>query len=139
MLVTESIHKRDLLSANYQRKSSKESTYSFWGKSMFLWTLALFPDRLFQGLSHRTYPGKDEMQRAWAARKGPYRLMKSVFFAYRWTLMFGVVPRVCLGVFTFCQPFLINATVNYMNGDNRPTLSNAVRDSLELMFWFTWV
>ncbi|KAJ5626822.1 ATP-binding cassette transporter [Penicillium herquei] len=127
MSVTESIHKRDFLGANYQRKSSKESTYGFWGKSMFLWTLALFQTGYSKALVIEDIPEvdadqqaqhtEDELQRAWAARKGPYRLMKSVFFAYRWTLMFGAVPRVCLGVFTFSQPFLINATVNYMNED----------------------
>lgn len=31
-----------------------------------------------------------------------------------WPLVSGIGPRLCVTVFTFCQPFLINATVNFM-------------------------
>ncbi|KAJ5716375.1 hypothetical protein N7493_008286 [Penicillium malachiteum] len=94
---------------------------------MFLWTLALFQTGYSKALVIEDIPEVDVdqqsqhteegLQKAWASRKGSHQLMKSVFFAYRWTLIFSVVPRIYLGVFTFCQPFLINATVNYMNED----------------------
>ncbi|KAJ6007677.1 hypothetical protein N7540_011653 [Penicillium herquei] len=127
MVVAESIHKRNFLSSNDQRKSTKEATYGFWGKSLFFWTLSLFQTGYSKALTIDDIPEVDvdqqarqteeKLQMAWTARKGRHRLMKSVFSAYRWTLIFGVVPRLFLAVFTFCQPFLINATVNYMNED----------------------
>ncbi|KAJ6002428.1 hypothetical protein N7451_004975 [Penicillium sp. IBT 35674x] len=127
MLVAESIHKRNFLNPNYQTKSTKEATYGFWGQSLFLWTLALFQTGYSKVLTIEDVPEVDvnqqaqrteeELQIAWTATKGRHRLMRSVFSAYRWTLVLGVVPRLCLAVFTFCQPFLINATVNYMNED----------------------
>ncbi|KAJ5949963.1 ATP-binding cassette transporter [Penicillium verhagenii] len=127
MLVAESIHKLNFLNPNHQRKSAREATYGFWGQSLFLWTLALFQTGYSKALTIEDIPEVDVdqqaqrteevLQIAWTATKGRHRLMKSVFSAYRWTLVFGVVPRLCLAVFTFCQPFLINTTVNYMNED----------------------
>ncbi|KAJ5737499.1 uncharacterized protein N7483_002624 [Penicillium malachiteum] len=127
ILVAESIHKQNFLSPNDQSKSTKEATYGFWGKSMLLWTLTLFQTGYSKTLTIEDIPEVDvdqqaqqteeELQIAWTATKGRHRLMKSVFSAYRWTLIFGVVSRLCLAVFTFCQPFLINATVNYMNNE----------------------
>ncbi|KAJ5928177.1 ATP-binding cassette transporter [Penicillium verhagenii] len=127
MLVAESIHKLNLLNPNHQRKSAKEASYGFWGQSLFLWTLALFQTGYSKALTIEDIPEVDVdqqaqrteevLQIAWKATKGRHRLMKSVFSAYRWALIFGVVPRLCLAVFTFCQPFLISATVNYMNED----------------------
>lgn len=127
MLVAESFHKRNFLNPIYQRKSTKEAIYGFWGQSLFLWTLALFQTGYSKPLTIEDIPEVDvdqqaqrteeALQIAWKARKGRHRLMRSAFSAYRWTLVFGVVPRLCLAVFTFCQPFLINATVNYMDED----------------------
>ncbi|KAL1869218.1 hypothetical protein Plec18167_007884 [Paecilomyces lecythidis] len=62
---------------------------------------------------------RDKLDEAWKQSKGRYRLIKAVFRAYLWPALSGIVPRLMLSGFTFCQPFLITSTVEYFNGDSR--------------------
>ncbi|KAJ5627096.1 hypothetical protein N7528_004523 [Penicillium herquei] len=58
-----------------------------------------------------------KLQAFWEKSKGTHRLMKAVFRAYLLPALSGVIPRLMLCGFTFCQPFLITSTVDYFSGD----------------------
>ncbi|KAI3011010.1 hypothetical protein CBS147346_1211 [Aspergillus niger] len=60
---------------------------------------------------------QEELEKAWGARTGKHRLLRSTFYAYRRTFLSGFVPRICLAAFSFCQPFLITATIDYVQND----------------------
>ncbi|KAJ5765749.1 hypothetical protein N7520_005308 [Penicillium odoratum] len=65
-------------------------------------------------------PARDKLDQAWVQVKGKHRLMKAVFRAYLGSTVSGIFPRLILGGFTFCQPFLITATVDYFTGEAEP-------------------
>ncbi|KAJ5354982.1 uncharacterized protein N7496_012194 [Penicillium cataractarum] len=134
VLCIESIHKTQVLRLAYQQ-SSKEYTSSFWVRSFFIWVLPLFQsgfssilalhdmpevDRTLQGQS-----AENRLHQAWAksqkARK--YKLVRATFRAYLWPFVSAVVPRLCLTAFTFCQPFLISATLDFIS--DTPTSENS--------------
>ncbi|KAJ5716095.1 hypothetical protein N7493_008006 [Penicillium malachiteum] len=58
-----------------------------------------------------------KLQKFWEKSKGTHRLMKAVFCAYLLLALSGVLPRLMLCGFTFCQPGLITSTVDYFSGD----------------------
>jgi hypothetical protein len=55
-----------------------------------------------------------KLQSAWEVTKNNRRLLRATFRAYIWPCLSGILPRLCLTAFTFCQPFLITATVDFM-------------------------
>ncbi|KAJ5592008.1 uncharacterized protein N7459_002377 [Penicillium hispanicum] len=124
--VLESIHKTRLVHLVY-RESSKESTASFWIRSFFIWVLPLFHSGFSTVLSIHDMPEVDralqgksaerKLQLAWSKdtyyRK--HRLVQVTFRAYFRPFVSAIFPRLCLSVFTFCQPFLISATLGFLN------------------------
>lgn len=46
--------------------------------------------------------------------QGNRRLLRATFRAYLWPYLSGIIPRLALSAFTFCQPFLITATVDFL-------------------------
>ena len=48
-----------------------------------------------------------------SARK--HRLLQVALRAYLWPYLSAILPRLCLSAFTFCQPFLISATLEFLN------------------------
>jgi hypothetical protein len=122
-LLLESVIKTNLLRPVY-RSLTKEQLIGFWGRSFFVWVLPIFHlgyskvfevedlpevDQALQG-----YSAEKKLGASWHQTKGPRRLLKATLDAYMWPLVSGIGPRLCVTVFTFCQPFLINATVNFM-------------------------
>lgn len=122
-LLLESVIKTNLLRPVY-RSLTKEQLIGFWGRSFFVWVLPIFRlgysqvfevedlpevDQALQG-----YSAEKKLGASWHQTKGPRRLLKATLDAYMWPLVSGIGPRLCVTVFTFCQPFLINATVNFM-------------------------
>lgn len=47
-------------------------------------------------------------------KTGNWALMKCTFLAYKWQFLAGVLPRLLFTGFTFAQPFLINAVVDFV-------------------------
>lgn len=122
-LLLESVIKTKLLRPVY-RSLSKEQLIGFWGRSFFVWVLPIFRlgyskifdvedlpdvDQALQGHS-----AEKRLDASWQQTRGRHRLLKATVVAYMWPLVSGIGPRLCVTVFTFCQPFLINATVNFM-------------------------
>lgn len=46
-------------------------------------------------------------------RRSRYSLLRACFRAYLFSFLAPIIPRLCLTVFTFSQPFLINKTVKF--------------------------
>lgn len=122
-LLLESVIKTKLLRPVY-RSLTREQLIGFWGRSFFVWVLPIFRlgyskifnvedlpdvDQALQG-----YPAEKRLNASWQRTTGRRRLLKATVDAYLLPLLSGIGPRLCVTVFTFCQPFLINATVNFM-------------------------
>lgn len=127
----ESIGKRRFLRPTYQSMTMEEET-GFWGRSFFTWLLPFFQVGYSRVMQIRDMPEVDadlagdkagaSLEAAWARRKGQrhHALLRASFRAYRGTLALGVVTRLCLIAFTFCQPFLITATIRFMQRPRTP-------------------
>ncbi|KAL7658032.1 hypothetical protein ACMYSQ_004173 [Aspergillus niger] len=126
VLISESIHKPRFLRLIYQ-KTTREGILGFWGQSFFIWVLPVLQNGYSKVLGIDDIPEMDadqqvqltqeELEKAWGARTGKHRLLRSTFYAYRRTFLSGFVPRICLAAFSFCQPFLITATIDYVQND----------------------
>ncbi|GMG05073.1 unnamed protein product [Aspergillus oryzae] len=57
----------------------------------------------------------EKLQKAWEKSRGKHRLVRATFAAYQFSCLSAILPRLALSAFTFAQPFLITATVNYIN------------------------
>lgn len=123
MLFVESARKTKILRPLYQGVT-KEQICGFWGRSFFIWVLPFFQAGYSKVLQIQDLPEVDDdlqgqdagekLQAAWKTAKSRHGLLRATFRAYRWPFLSGVVPRLVLSAFTFCQPFLITATVDYM-------------------------
>lgn len=65
-------------------------------------------------------PGARVGANAWIAdHRQSHSLLRASFVSHRWPFLSAVVPRLCLTAFTFTQPFLIAATIRYVE-ESRP-------------------
>ncbi|KAJ5641399.1 hypothetical protein N7490_005399 [Penicillium lividum] len=122
----ESTRKVKTLRPSYQHVNV-EQVSGFWARSVFLWVVPFIRTGYSTILSVENMPSVDEslqgdtardkLEETWVQVKGKHRLMKAVFRAYLGSTISGIFPRLILGGFTFCQPFLITSTVDYFTGD----------------------
>ena len=120
----ESLKKTRFLRPSYRGISLEEMT-GFWGKSFFIWVLPLFQAGYSKLLQLDDIPKVDtdlqeqstwtDLNRSWNSIQGRHRLLRAAFFANHWPVLSAVMPRLALAAFTFCQPFLVNASVLYLN------------------------
>ncbi|KAI3543901.1 ABC transporter [Colletotrichum filicis] len=127
----ESIGKKRFLRTEYRALTKEEET-GFWGRSFFTWLMPFFRLSYSRVIHIRDMPEVDKdlagdragasLEAAWSKRKGQkyHPLIRSGFYAYRGTLFAGVITRLFLTAFTFCQPFLITATVKFMQTPKTP-------------------
>ncbi|PWY82697.1 ATP-binding cassette transporter [Aspergillus eucalypticola CBS 122712] len=126
ILISESTHKFRFLRPMYQKRT-EEGALGFWCQSFFIWVLPVLQNGYSKVLGIDDIPEMDadqraqstqqELEKAWAARTSNHRLLRSTFYAYRRTFLSAIVPRLCLSAFSFCQPFLITATIDYIQND----------------------
>lgn len=112
----------------YRTAATAEETTGFWGRGLFTWVLPFLGQGYRRVLAIGDVPRVDselEEERAWGALEaawrrrsegggGRYRLMRAVWEANVGGVGGAVMPRIALGAFGFCQPFLIEAAVKYM-------------------------
>ncbi|KAI8290986.1 ABC transporter [Colletotrichum sp. SAR11_57] len=127
----ESNGKKKFLQPTYQALTKEEET-GFWGRSFFTWLLPFFRLGYSRVIHISDMPEVDAdltgetagraLELSWAARKGQkhHALLRASCRAYRGTIFLGVVTRLFLTAFTFCQPFLITATVTFMQTPKTP-------------------
>jgi hypothetical protein len=47
-------------------------------------------------------------------KPGKHALLVTTAKSFRWSILAGVFPRLCVTGFTYSQPFLINTLINYI-------------------------
>ncbi|KAJ5917233.1 ABC transporter integral membrane type 1 [Penicillium verhagenii] len=122
--VLESARKINIVQPQYQ-SLPVEIFHGFWGRNLFVWVLPLFRDGYTSIISLNDLPDVDStllgdraeerLSQAWLKSHGKYRLIKATFRAYYRPLLSAIIPRILLAGFTFCQPFLLSATINWMS------------------------
>ncbi|QPC67918.1 hypothetical protein HYE67_010149 [Fusarium culmorum] len=128
MLSAETIEKRGFLRPEYRELPSEVTSgvFSHW---FFSWQLPLFRvgyshdleiESLFPLEKHfKSSYLQTLLQTAWAKapKKGDYDLLLVVFKTLKRPILFIIFPRLCFIGFTFCQPFLISATLSWAEKD----------------------
>ncbi|TWU72314.1 hypothetical protein ED733_000129 [Metarhizium rileyi] len=119
--IVESIHKTKLLRPPY-KQLTKEQRTGFWGQSLFIWVLPFFSTGYSKTLELNDVPKPDtaleakdtleRLEKAWAKTSGRHRLLRATLSAYLWPFLSAIIPRLALSCFSFCQPFLIEASVS---------------------------
>ncbi|EXL40888.1 hypothetical protein FOCG_16654 [Fusarium oxysporum f. sp. radicis-lycopersici 26381] len=129
MLAVEAIEKRRFLRPQY-RALPPEVTGSVLSHWFFSWQIPLFRAGYSKHLEIETlFPLEKHfkslylqqlLQTAWAkaSRKGSHVLMLTVLRTLKWPTMSIIFPRLCFIGFTFCQPFLISATLEWAENDS---------------------
>ncbi|ETS77362.1 hypothetical protein PFICI_11236 [Pestalotiopsis fici W106-1] len=121
----ESARKTQSLLYPPEKDVSPEGFTGIWSRGLFAWTLPFlrlgFSDVL--QLSQIPQVGSDlraestltTLRGPWQIHQGNYRLIRAVFSSNKWLFLSAVPPRLSLSAFMFCQPFLIEASVSYLN------------------------
>ncbi|PYI04583.1 multidrug resistance-associated protein [Aspergillus sclerotiicarbonarius CBS 121057] len=127
--VLESARKTVILRPLYKHVAV-EQIHGFWGRNFFLWLFPVFRNAYTNVIGVDDLPDIDSKLRAdyaearllqaWQKTRGKYRLIKATFRAYYGPFLSAVIPRALVAVFTFCQPFLISATIDYMSAPSTP-------------------
>ncbi|KAE8353805.1 P-loop containing nucleoside triphosphate hydrolase protein [Aspergillus coremiiformis] len=128
-LCVESVQKARILRLESYRPT-KEQICGFWMRSLFIWLLSFFRVGYAHVLQMTDIPDVDndlrgqmtgeKLQNAWKNSRGRHRLLRATFAAYRFSCLSAIVPRLALSAFTFAQPFLITATVDYIGNQSSP-------------------
>ncbi|KAE8453304.1 hypothetical protein EG329_011371 [Mollisiaceae sp. DMI_Dod_QoI] len=129
MLLCELIEKRRYLEASL-RDLPREATSGFASVSIFWWLNRVL--RVGAGkimgikdldeldTEFRSATLQDSLQSSWLAvdQSKPHALLIATATTYRWSLLAGVFPRLCVTGFTYAQPFLINTLINYLESSD---------------------
>lgn len=129
VLLTEAVEKRGILLAPY-RDLPPEQTSGIYNRSVFWWLNPLLRigfgknmrvDDLYD-LDHALSSKhvRDLFTRRWAMTQdhGRFTLIGMSLKILKWPLIIAGFPRLLLGAIRFAQPFLITATINYVNNRN---------------------
>ncbi|KGO51314.1 ABC transporter, integral membrane type 1 [Penicillium expansum] len=122
--ILESARKVNFIQPLY-RNVAVEKVHGFWGRNLFVWVLPLFQNAYKTIISLDDLPDVDStllgqyaearLAQTWLNAHGKYRLIKATLRAYCRPLLSAIVPRILLAGFTFCQPFLLSATIEWMS------------------------
>jgi ATP-binding cassette subfamily C (CFTR/MRP) protein 1 len=123
VLCVECTRKTRYLRSGYSNLA-KEQTSGLWDRSFFTWVFPIFQIGFSKILQNNDVPDIDEtllgkiagekLQAAWKISVGPHQLLKATLRAFLWSWISAVVPRLIMSGFTFAQPFLISATVDFI-------------------------
>lgn len=128
MLAVEAIEKCGFLRPQY-RALPPEVTSGIFSRWAFWWQLPLFSagyskkleiETLFPLEKHfKSSYLQHQLQTRWAksSREGGYALLLAVLNTLKWHILSIVFPRLVFAAFTFCQPLLISATIEWAETD----------------------
>ncbi|KAK0634859.1 putative ATP-binding cassette transporter [Bombardia bombarda] len=126
IVLVESTPKTRYLHPRYKTTATAEQTTGFWSRSFYFWTLPFFQTGYATVLQLGDIPRVDvdleeestwtRLDEAWR-REGPgkHRLLRATLRANAGAVFAAVPYRLALSAFSFCQPFLIGASVSYLN------------------------
>ncbi|RAL16194.1 ABC transporter [Aspergillus homomorphus CBS 101889] len=126
-LVLESIEKASILVHTTAKPATPEPFSGFWKLATFAWLAGTFRQGYYKVLSVHDLPDLDpqlssevvgkQLELAWSRtgnKNAKYALLRTSMRAYLSPLLAAVLPRLMLTGFTFCQPFLVDATVTWV-------------------------
>ncbi|KAF6834852.1 ABC transporter [Colletotrichum musicola] len=108
------------------KHSTPEQCSGFWARTCFFWLAQTFSVGYRKVISLSDLPDLDSSLESRVLHKGlatawdkyDHRrhrsLLRACFRSYLIPFLAPVIPRLCLTVFTFAQPFLINTTVTFV-------------------------
>jgi ATP-binding cassette subfamily C (CFTR/MRP) protein 1 len=124
-LFTESASKANIVRSSYH--ITKEQLCNLWGRSFFTWLFPFFQLGYSKIITLDDIPSvddeltgevsQDKLQASWKVTQGKHRLLKACLHAFLRSFLSGIPPRLALLGFTFAQPFLITATIDYMSSE----------------------
>lgn len=94
-----------------------EQRCDFWTRALFAWTWTTFRRGFSAVLDLDELPQVDKALQGHDAVRRLRDAHGAVFWAFRTSFLSAVVPRLCVSAFTFCQPFLITAAVQFLTKD----------------------
>ncbi|KAH6604280.1 hypothetical protein Trco_007726 [Trichoderma cornu-damae] len=124
-LMLESIEESKRLS-----QGSPEEFSGIWARTSFTWLIPLLKMGYAKVLSQDDLPNLDSRLQSRVLRrqlvttwskydpKARHSLLKACFRTHLSTLPSAVLPRICLTIFTFAQPFLVDATIRFVESEN---------------------
>ncbi|KAJ5714937.1 ABC transporter integral membrane type 1 [Penicillium malachiteum] len=130
------IPKRKILVPNAEKPKTPEPFSGIWKRASFLWLAATFRRGYVKVMSVHDLPELDpklnsqvvarELQDSWSQvrdKSAKYALLRACFQAYLTPFLSGVLPRLLVSGFTFCQPFLMNSMVSWTEDSDAPMYS----------------
>ncbi|KAH1934205.1 hypothetical protein KXV48_005163 [Aspergillus fumigatus] len=128
---------------------TQETKSGVWDRTFFIWLLPVFR-RGFRGLlTIDNLAGVDaELQAdvlyfklSGSLKKydmtRPHALLQATFHAFASSFLAGILPRLVLLALTFAQPFLVTATISYVENQgahNRPAIGKALIGAFALVY-----
>ncbi|RDW93046.1 ABC transporter, integral membrane type 1 [Aspergillus mulundensis] len=124
--ILESTGKASSLVAVEKPPATPEPFSGLWKLASFAWLAGTFRRGYTKVLSVDDLPELDpqldsgvvgeRLERAWARadKTSKHALLRTCLHAYSTPLLSAIIPRLLVTGFTFCQPFLINATVSWV-------------------------
>ncbi|KAK1624485.1 ABC transporter [Colletotrichum phormii] len=115
---------------NDDKHATPEQSSGFWARTCFWWLARTFHLGYTKVISLSDLPGLDpsiksqrlhtRLAKVWDKYDHEQRhsLLQACFRSYLGPFLSPILPRLCLSVFTFAQPFLINTTVTYVAETN---------------------
>ncbi|KJZ74889.1 hypothetical protein HIM_05798 [Hirsutella minnesotensis 3608] len=113
-----------------QQQCAPEQFCGLWKRTIFSWLLVVFRLGSSKVLAINDVPPLDTHLRSSVLRKQltstwviyeqlkRHSLLRASFRAYLGSFCLTVIPRLCLTVFTFSQPLLINNTISWVTQDS---------------------
>ncbi|CAI7588489.1 unnamed protein product [Penicillium discolor] len=130
-LVFESSEKESIVTPETEKPATPEPFSGFWKQASFAWLARTFRLGYSKVISVDDLPDLDprldtevvahKVQSVWSKQENKskkYALLVACFRAYYAPFISAVIPRLFLSGFTFCQPFLINATVSWVGNSD---------------------
>ncbi|KAK1597503.1 ABC transporter [Colletotrichum navitas] len=108
------------------KQATPEQSSGFWARTLFTWLARTFYSGYSRVISPGDLPGLDpslesralheDLAVAWDKYDHQSRrsLLRACLRSYLGSFLSPVLPRLCLTIFTFTQPFLINTTVSFV-------------------------
>ncbi|KAJ5718166.1 ABC transporter integral membrane type 1 [Penicillium malachiteum] len=135
-LFLESKEKRKILVPNVENPKTPEPYSGIWKRASFLWLAATFRRGYVKVMSVHDLPELDsklnsqvvsqELHDSWKQvrdKSARHALLGACFKAYFAPFLSGVLPRLLVSGFTFCQPFLMNSMVSWTEDSDAPMYS----------------
>lgn len=132
--ILESCGRRLCSAGSSNVKCLREEALGFWARGLFVWILPTLRQGYSSILEVSDLPelapslsgdgARIRLKKAWGYCRPRYRLMKAIFVAYAREILTCIPPRLILGGFTFCQPFLIQAAIKLSEQRSSPPTNN---------------